>query len=420
MTAAEPPLWCNCGPVGSVMAERSILHVDMDAFFASVELLRRPELRGQPVVVGGIGERGVVAAASYEARHYGIHSAMPSVRAQRLCPHAVFLPGDHAHYNEVSSRVMTIFRSFTPLVEPISLDEAFLDVTGARRLLGTPIEIAHAIRAEVIEREGLTCSVGVAPTKFVAKLASEAAKPRAGKDGPQPGLGVKVVEPDEVLRFLHPLPVQALWGVGPKTLERLRSRGINTVGDLAALPEPDAARHLGDANGRHLWRLAHGIDERAVEPDQRPKSIGHEETFARDHHRSETLRREAVRMADAVASKLRHHHLTGRTVTVKVRFHDFRTITRSTTLPVAVATGPAIARAVKSLLDQVDPTAGVRLLGVSVSGLVEGGAQQLVLPVDAEPAGPVRSRDDEIAVSHAVEDIRRRFGDASIGPAAAK
>ena len=381
----------------------------MDAFFVSVELRRRPELRGQPVVVGGIGERGVVAAASYEARHYGIHSAMPSVRAQRLCPHAVFLPGDHAHYSEVSSRVMTIFRSFTPLVEPISLDEAFLDVTGARRLLGTPIEIAHAIRTEVHEREGLTCSVGVAPTKFVAKLASEAAKPRAGKDGPQPGLGVKVVAADEVLRFLHPLPVQALWGVGPKTLEKLHGRGIRTVGDLAALPQDDAARHLGDANGRHLWRLAHGIDQRAVEPDQRPKSIGHEETFARDHHRLDSLRREVVRMADAVGARLRDHGLAGRTVTIKVRFHDFRTITRSVTLPAAVDAGPAVARAAKALLGNIDPASGVRLLGVSVSQLTETAARQLSLD-DVDAPG----WDD---ATKAIDEIRRRFGDDAIVPA---
>ncbi len=391
-------------------ASRTILHVDMDAFFVSVELLRRPELRGRPVIVGGTGARGVVAAASYEARHYGIHSAMPSTRARRLCPHATFLPGDHHHYGEVSGRVMEIFRSFTPLVEPISLDEAFLDVTGARRLHGDGPTIGAAIRRRVLDEEGLTCSVGVAPNKFLAKLASEAAKPKASRTGPVPGAGITVVEPGDELAFLHPLPVQALWGVGPKTLAKLRSRGITTVRELAELPADDAAALLGDANGRHLHRLAHAIDDRPVVPDQQPKSIGHEETFATDHHAIDTLEREAVRMADAVAARLRRHTMAGRTVTVKVRFHDFRTITRAVTVPTAVDTGPAIARAAKDLLAQIDPSSGVRLLGVSVSNLVDGGARQLRLD-DVEA-------DAWDGASRAVDDIRERFGDEAIVPAA--
>jgi DNA polymerase-4 len=326
-----------------------------------------------------------------------------------MCPHAVFLPGDHAHYGEVSRRVMDVFQSFTPLVEPISLDEAFLDVTGSRRLHGTGEQIGAAIRARVLEQEGLTCSVGVAPNKFLAKLASEAAKPRAGREGPVPGLGVKVVPPGGELAFLRPLPVQALWGVGPKTLEKLLARGIKKVGDLADLDEPDAASLLGEASGRHLWRLANAIDDRPVVSEQRPKSIGHEETFAVDHRGLDTLRRVVVRMADAVAGRLRHHGLVGRTVSIKVRFHDFRTITRSVTLPSPVDAGPAVARAAKELLAQIDPSSGVRLLGVSVSGLSEDAGVQLRLDDVAAP--------DWDDASRAIDDIRRRFGDDAIVPA---
>jgi DNA polymerase-4 len=391
------------------VAPRTILHVDMDAFYASVEQLRRPELRGKPVIVGGPGARGVVAAASYEARVYGVHSAMSSARAQRLCPHAVFVPGDHDHYARVSRRVMAVFASVTPLVEALSLDEAFLDVTGARRLLGDGATIARSIRERVRAEEGLTCSVGVAPSKFIAKLASEAAKPRIGRRGPEPGLGVKVVAPGEELAFLHPLPVQALWGVGPKTLERLHGRGITTVGDLAALEEPDAQQLLGSAAGSHLWQLSQGLDERDVVPDQRAKSIGHEETFARDHHRYETLHHELVRLADSVASRLRAAGVAGRTVTIKVRFGDFRTITRAVTLPAAVDTGPDVVRAADALLRKVDPTPGVRLLGIHVSQLSDDAARQLSLDDVDHPAW------DE--ATDAVDAIRARFGSDAIVPA---
>jgi DNA polymerase-4 len=388
---------------------RTILHVDMDAFYASVEQLRRPELRGKPVIVGGAGARGVVAAASYEARVYGVHSAMSSVRAQRLCPHAVFVGGDHDHYAAVSKRVMEVFGSVTPLVEALSLDEAFLDVTGARRLLGDGRTIGHLVRDRVLEQEGLTCSVGVAASKHIAKLASEAAKPRIGKTGPEPGLGVKVVEPGEELAFLHPLPVQALWGVGPKTLERLRGRGITTVGDLAALDEDTVQGILGGANGTHLWLLARGVDERAVVPDQKAKSIGHEETFARDHHRYETLHDQLVRLADSVASRLRAAGVAGRTVTIKVRFNDFRTITRAVTLPTAVDTGPDVVRAASQLLERVDPTPGVRLLGIHVSQLVDQAARQLSLDDVEAPSWA--------DATGAVDAIRARYGADAIVPA---
>jgi DNA polymerase IV len=388
---------------------RTILHVDMDAFFVSVELLRRPELRGRPVVVGGTGERGVVAAASYEARSYGVFSAMPSTRARRLCPHAVFLPGDHAHYAEVSGRVMALFRSYTPLVEPLSLDEAFLDVTGARRVFGDGERIGQAIRAAVLAQEGLTCSVGVAATKLVAKLASEAAKPRASRGGPIAGTGVRVVAPGRERVFLRPLPARALWGVGPVTLARLERLGVRTVGDIADLTEPALVGALGRAAGRHLGQLANGVDPRPVEPDQRVKSIGHEETFPRDHHDAETLGRELVRMADAVAGRLRRSGSAARTVTLKLRFGDFRTITRSITLPTPLDEGPELARAARGLLAGVDPSPGVRLLGVTASGLVEAGARQLTF---GDAAGPTWHE-----ASGAVEAIRERFGDAAIGPA---
>jgi DNA polymerase IV len=331
------------------------------------------------------------------------------VQAQRLCPHAVFVAGDHDRYGEISKRVMAIFGSFTPLVEALSLDEAFLDVTGARRLHGDGATIGAAIRAAVLSQEGLTCSVGVAPSKFVAKLASEAAKPRVGRAGPEPGLGVKVVEPGEELAFLHPLPVQALWGVGPKTLEKLHRIGIDTIADLAGLAERDATAALGAAQGAHLRRLALGLDDRPVVPDQRPKSIGHEETFAHDRHDLETLRHELLRLGDSVASRLRLAGLAGRTVSIKVRFHDFRTITRSTTLTSAVDTGPGVVAAARGLLDRIDPTPGVRLLGVHVSQLLDASTRQLSFDDVDEPSWD--------HATGAIDAIRARYGADAIVPA---
>jgi DNA polymerase-4 len=274
--------------------------------------------------------------------------------------------------------------------------------------------VAHRIRAEVLAQEGLTCSVGVAPSKMLAKLASEAAKPRASADGPLPGEGVHVIAPGDELAFLHPLPARALWGVGPATLDRLARLGVRTVGNIADLPEDTLVATLGTAHGRHLAQLARGIDTRPVEPDQQLKSVGHEETFAHDHHEHGTLNREAVRMADGVAWRLRRAGLTGRTVTIKVRFADFQTITRSSTLPTTVDDGPAVARAALALLAAVDPTPGVRLLGVNVSGLVTGAAQQLSFE---DVAGGARSSWHE--ASGAVDAIRERFGDRAIGPASA-
>ena len=383
----------------------------MDAFYAAVEVLADPSLAGRPVIVGGSGARGVVASCSYEARSYGVHSAMPSVRARRLCPEAVFVDGRYDLYQEHSRRLHGVLTSFTPLVEGVALDEAFLDVTGARRLWGTGPEIAVAIRARVFEQTGLWCSVGVAASKFLAKLASEAAKPRAGPPGhpPSPGQGVVVVAPGEELAFLHPLPVGALWGVGPATRRRLDRFGIRTVGDLAALPVETLVGSVGEAHGRHLHALAWARDTRPVDPGRATKSVGHEETYAADHHTLDTLRPEAVRLADGVSRRLRAAGLAGRTVTLKVRFRSFQTVTRSRTVPDPVDAGTVLARVATELLQGVDPAPGVRLLGVSVSNLVERRAEQLRLDDPGAPGEP--------AVARAVDEVRRRFGDGALGPA---
>jgi DNA polymerase IV len=387
----------------------SFIHVDMDAFFASVELRRRPELKGQPVVVGGTGDRGVVAAASYEARVYGIHSAMPSTRARRLCPHAVFLPGDHPHYGETSAAVMKILRDVTPLVEPLSLDEAFLDVRGALRGRDRAAEIAAEIRARILEEEQLTCSVGVATNKFLAKLATERAKPVPSERGPIFGSGVHVVEAGTELSFLHPMAVRELWGVGPATGRRLSSLGIETVGDLATQPRQRIEAALGKAAGAHLHALAHARDDRPVVVDQELKSIGHEETFARDLTTLDELRPHLVRMADAVAARLRRGDVSGRTVTIKVRFADFTTVTRSITGPEPLDGARAIAFEAEQMLARLDPTPGVRLIGVSLSQLVDGSVRQLSFD---EVEGPSWSDADSV-----VDEIRERFGAGSIGPA---
>lgn len=397
----------------AAVEERTILHVDMDSFYASVEVLVDPALRGKPVIVGGSGDRGVVASCNYEARSYGVHSAMPSVRAKRLCPHAVFVHGRFDTYADYSKRFHEIFRSFTPLVEGISLDEAFLDVTGSRRLFGDGAEIGRAIRVRIRDELGLRCAVGVGRSKFIAKLASKAAKPKPGRpgQGPTPGVGVLVIEPDQELEFLHPLPVGALWGVGPQTQKKLDRFGIVTVADLAALPVDTLVAALGNAQGRHLHELAWARDDRPVVVESKPKSIGHEETYAKDLHDHEALGREAVRMADAVAHRARKAGMEGRTITVKVRFHDFHTITRGHTLPVPTATAAVVASVAKELLAGVDPGPGVRLFGVSLSNLVEATDEQLTL--DAAVADHTGWDD----AARAVDAVRARFGDAAVGPA---
>jgi DNA polymerase-4 len=384
----------------------SILHVDLDAFYASVEQLHDPALRGRPVVVGGLGSRGVVAAASYEARRYGIQSAMPMARARRACPDAVFVAPRFDAYRDASEVVMAILRAVTPLVEPIALDEAFLDVTGARRVQGTGAEIAGALRRRVRDETGLVASVGVATTKLVAKLASDAAKPD----------GMLVVEPGTELVFLHPLPVDRLWGVGPKTARRLEGLGVRTVGDLAHLTEGALVHAVGDANGRHLHALAWNRDERVVEPERVAKSIGHEETFARDVTDRAVLHREVRRMADQVATRLRSSAKVARTVQLKVRYSDFRTITRSRTLAEPTDVASELAGVAGALLAAVDLGRGVRLLGVSAHQLDAAAGVQVRLPLGGE-----HDRDDVRERRRAVEDsmdaVRARYGSHAVGPA---
>ena len=324
----------------------------------------------------------------------------------------MFVGGDHDKYAAASSEVMDLFRSITPVVEPLSLDEAFLDVRGALRLFGPPPTIAATIRRRVADELRLACSVGVAPNKFVAKLASEAAKPVVDRRGWRPGAGVRVVTAGEVEAFLAPLAVRALWGVGPQTATRLDRQGIRCVADLRRADPSVLAASLGEHAALHLQSLARGEDDREVETDRGVKSIGHEETFDRDHRDHESLGVELTRLADGVAARLRSAGVAARTVTLKVRFADFRTITRAITPPEPVDTGPVLARLCRELLADLDVAEGVRLIGVSGSGLTPGDVRQLSLDLDAD-----RSSDWSDA-DRAVDQIRDRFGRDAIVPAA--
>lgn len=373
-----------------------ILHVDMDAFYAAVEVRKDPALAGRPVLVGGQGGRGVVASASYEAREYGISSAMPMARALRLCPHAVVVSPDFAAYTEASAGIREIFLAYTPLVEPLALDEAFLDIGGSVRLFGQPALIGARIRARIRDELGLVASVGVAPNKFLAKLCSQKAKPD----------GLLHVRAGEVAAFLAPLGVRDLWGVGEATAARLDRFGVRTVGEVAALPHTTLRRLLGPAAAGALAQLARGADSRPVVPWEAAKGMSAEETFDRDVDDPVVLRRELLRLAERVARRLRRGGLAGRTVTLKLRYASFQTITRSRTLPAATDSTEVLYGEVGALLDNLRlERVRVRLVGVGVANLVPtGAARQLTLTED----------DRWVRLERAADEARGRFGDEAV------
>jgi len=377
----------------------TILHVDMDAFFAAVELLDHPEARGKPAIVGHPGPRSVVTSATYEARRFGVRSAMPVAQALRLCPQAIILPPHMHKYREYSQKVMQIFSEITPLVEPLSIDEAFLDVAGARRLLGSPRRIAELIRMRVFAETGLTCSVGAASTKFMAKLASGRAKPD----------GLLVIPESETIAYLRPLPVGALWGVGASTQASLERMGLRTVADLADTPLPVLQKAVGDASGRKLHELANGRDARTVTLESREKSVGHEMTFETDVADPDRLRRELLRLSNQVGARLRAGGLVGRTVALKLRFSDFRTIARSRTL----AESTNVARRIFEEVWQVYESLGldgtpIRLIGVRMEQLSESGGDRVAL---WDPDEEWRETE------RTLDAVSARFGRGAIGPA---
>jgi DNA polymerase-4 len=370
--------------------EATILHADLDAFFASVEQRDDPRLRGRPVIVGG----GVVMAASYEARACGVRGAMGGREARRLCPHAVVVEPRMAAYSEASRAVFAVFDRTTPLVEGISIDEAFLDVGGLLRTAGTPAEIADRLRRQVRDEVGLAITVGVARTKFLAKVASAGAKPD----------GLLVVPPGGETAFLHPLPVERLWGVGPKTSAKLRARGLTSVGEVAQLPEAALVAMLGPASGRHLHALAHHRDPRPVQGGRRRKSMGAQSALRLARHSPGEIDARLVALVDRVARRMRTAGRVGRTVTLRLRFADFARATRAHTLAEATAHTPTLLGAARDLLATAMPTIrhrGITLVGVSVGNLADDGAVQLALPFERATAGTLDA---------ALDDLRARFG----------
>lgn len=388
---------------------RSILHVDMDAFFASVEIRDRPELRAKPVLVGGGGRRGVVAAASYEARKFGCHSGLATVVALRRCPQAVIVAPRHSHYAAVSKQIFEVFSEFTPLVEGLSFDEAFLDLTGSERLHGRGEQVAVRIRARVFEETQLTCSVGVAACKFVAKIASDFNKPD----------GLTVVPGGEEESFLAPLPVRELWGVGPKTFERLAPLGVRTIGDLARLGEERLARALGD-QGRHLYRLSVGQDERSVEAWSGAKSVSCEHTVDKDLIGRAALERALLGQATRLADRLVRSKLKGRKVAIKIRDIDFFTQTRQCTLPEPSAQAREIHRAACALLDKVEiDSRRFRLIGIGVTDFGETEAPaQLSLVEDESVVAEREARAKGAKLQSVMSAVRERFGTEGLFPAA--
>ena len=382
------------------MENSTILHVDMDAFFASVEERDNPELKGKIVVVGA-GVRGVVSSANYAARKYGIRAAMPVTQARRLAPSAIFISPSHEKYSEASSEIMEIFRSFTPLVEPLSLDEAFLDVTGAKKLLGSGREIAAAIRKRVEKETQLTCSVGIASNKFIAKLASSRCKPN----------GLLEIAPDRILDFLHPLPVTEIWGVGPKTAEELIQLGLRTVSDIAHTPKATLKRALGEAAGESLYELAWGRDSREVETGESDKSISSAQTFDMDIDDEEIILKEILRMCERAASRMRQKNMSARTIALKVKFADFKTINRSKTLSSPISSTKEIYEIAKNLYLKLNlQRARIRLVGVSLENLNEGEIQFEQMELGERDKG---WREATAAIDAASE----RFGDGSVRPA---
>ncbi|WP_091232998.1 DNA polymerase IV [Microbacterium sp. 3J1] len=375
-----------------------ILHVDMDAFYAAVEVLDDPSLRGLPIIIGAPEGRSVVSSASYEARRYGVRAAMPVSQAMRLCPTARIVPPHFDRYQAVSRQVMAIFESFTPLVEPLSVDEAFLDVQGVRRLWGSPSQVARLVRARVEAEVGITCSVGVAATKHVAKMASTIAKPD----------GMLVVAARETQSFLDPRPVRAMWGVGPKAAEALEGRGIRTIRDIREASPDVLGRAVGPALSARLAQLARGEDAREVETERVEKSIGHEETFDTDITDRAFLRAELLRLADRVGSRLRRAEWETATVSIKVRFDDFRTVNRSQTLADPTAVGQRIGEAAQSLFEQIDRRDPIRLIGVRAENLRPAGGGALGLWDDDEGWRRVEG---------ALDDAMARFGTSMISRA---